>query len=538
MGSTDQSTKATMHKPAKLFILMTLAVAVTAVQAAPVQTAVTIDAGPLQGQAADGVIAFKGIPYARPPVGALRWRAPQPVAPWLAVRDASKFGADCMQAPFGGDAAPLGVTPAEDCLYVNVWRPQTASAQPMPVMVWLHGGGFVNGGSSAAVYDGSGFAQRGVILVSLNYRLGRFGYFAHPALSAAQTGDAALANYGYMDQLAALRWVQRNIRAFGGDPANVTLFGESAGGSSALALMTTPLAQGLFQKLIVQSGGGRGPLLPMREMAASKPGLPSAESVGEAFAKKAGIAGTDAAALAQLRALPAERLVDGLNMGTMFDPTYVTGPIRDGVIVTGTPDAIIARGAQLKVPVMIGATGADLSMTQAKTKADLFGAFGPVAAQAQAAYDPDGKADVKVLASAVGADKTMVEPARLVARLVAAQGLPAYTFRFSYVAEALRKGGQGATHASDVPYVFDTVQARYKDRTTQADVATAQAAIAYWVAFAKRGDPNTPGQPHWPRATATGSALLDFSNDGPVAVTDPWRTRLDLVEAAAAHPAR
>ena len=506
--------------------------ALAALADAPAPTDVRIDTGPLRGQVQDGVVAFKGIPYAQAPVGDLRWRAPQPVAPWSAVRDATQYGADCMQKPFGGDAAPLGATPAEDCLYINVWRPANAGTKPLPVMVWLHGGGFVNGGASPATYSGSALAKQGVILVSLNYRLGRFGFFAHPALSAAPHGAEALGNYGYMDQLAALQWVQRNIRAFGGNPANVTLFGESAGGASALALMTTPLSKGLFQKLIVQSGGGRGALLPMREMATDKPGLPSAEAVGVAFAKKAGIDGADAAALARLRALPAEKIVDGLNMGAMFDPTYVMGPVRDGKIVTDTPDAIIRAGKQLKVPVMIGATSADLGMTQAKTKDDLFATFGALAARARAAYDPDGKADVRALTSAAGADKTMVEPARLVARLVAAQGLQAYEFRFSYVAEALRKDGQGASHASDVPYVFDTVQARYADKTTPADLAAGKAASAYWVAFAQQGDPQPAGLPRWPKTTAKGSQILDFTNAGPTVGPDPWQQRLDLVEAA------
>lgn len=219
-------------------------------------------------------------------------------------------------------------------------------------------------------------------------------------------------------------------------------------------------------------------------------------------------------------------------MGTMFDPTYVTGPVCDGTIVTAAPDAIIRRGAQLKVPVVIGATSADLGLTQAQTKTELFGALGKLAAQARAAYDPDGKSDVHALSSAVGADRMMVEPARLVARLAAAQGLPAYQFRFLYVAGFLRQEGKGATRASDVPYVFDTVRARYGARTTPSDVAAGKAAIAYWVAFAKQGDPNTAGLPRWPKVTATGSELRDFSNGGPQPGIDPWQSRLGLVEAA------
>jgi para-nitrobenzyl esterase len=494
---------------------------------------VTVDTGVLAGQQQDGVTSFKGIPYAQPPVGPLRWRAPLPPASWDGVRQATAFGADCAQHPFGGDAAPLGVTPAEDCLYLNVWRPAAVSKKPLPVMVWLHGGGFVNGGSSPAMYDGSGFAQRGVVLVSLNYRLGRFGFFAHPALRAEAGPQDMLGNYGYMDQLAALRWVQRNIGAFGGDPKNVTLFGESAGGASVLALMTTPLAKGLFHKAIVESGGGRGPLLPMRDMREDKPRLASAESVGLAFARAAGIADEDSAALARLRALPVDRIVDGLDMGALFNPTYTGGPVRDGQIVTDAPDAVIRRGANLSVPLMIGATSADLGGGRARDKAALFAAFGASAARARAVYDPSGDAPLETLASAVGADRMMLEPARLVARLVAAQGMPVYHYRFSYVAQSIRADTPGAAHATELPFVFDTVRARYAEKATQADLAAASTMIAYWVAFAKHGDPNTPGLPRWPKVTGSGDAILDFTNAGPVAGPDPWKARLDVTEAAA-----
>ena len=209
---------------------------------------VRIDTGEVQGALSDGVVAFKGIPFALPPVRELRWRAPQPVKPWSGVREATKFGADCAQEPFPGDAAPLGVPSDEDCLYVNVWTPAKRASGKLPVMVWIYGGGFVNGGSSPPVYDGTPFAKDGVVLVSFNYRLGHFGFFAHPALSAEQAG-APLGNYGLMDQVAALKWVQKNVAAFGGDPKNVTIFGESAGGISVHALMTSPLASGLFQKV-------------------------------------------------------------------------------------------------------------------------------------------------------------------------------------------------------------------------------------------------------------------------------------------------
>ena len=215
----------------------------------PATPSVTIESGSLRGTEAAGVIAFKGIPFAAPPVGPLRWRAPQPAARWAGLRDASRYGHDCMQKPFPSDAAPLGTAPAEDCLYVNVWRP-AGQARALPVLVWIYGGGFVNGGASPPTYAGTALARQGIMVVSFNYRLGRFGTFVHPQLTRADADHGMLANYGYMDQLAALRWVQRNIAAFGGDPANVTIVGESAGGMSVHALLTSPMATGLFLSLI------------------------------------------------------------------------------------------------------------------------------------------------------------------------------------------------------------------------------------------------------------------------------------------------
>src|SRR5271163_2187330 len=192
------------------------------------QDTVTIDTGTLKGATDAGVTSFKGVPFAAPPVGELRWRPPQPAAKWSGVRQATEYGHDCMQLPFPSDAAPLGTTPAEDCLVANIWVPENRTGK-LPVMVWIYGGGFVNGGSSPAVYDGSLFARQGIVFVSFNYRLGRFGFFAHPALTK-ESKDGLLGNYAYFDQLAALKWVQRNAAAFGGDPNAVTVFGESAGG--------------------------------------------------------------------------------------------------------------------------------------------------------------------------------------------------------------------------------------------------------------------------------------------------------------------
>lgn len=489
---------------------------------------VTIDSGQLQGETQGSVTFFKGIPFAQPPVGALRWRPPQPVARWSGVRKATSYGNDCMQVPFPSDAAPLGMKPAEDCLYLNIWRPAQA-ARKLPVFVWIYGGGFVNGGSSPAVYDGAAFARDGVLFVSFNYRLGRFGFFAHPALTAEQAGRP-LANYAIMDQIAALRWVRRNIASFGGDPNNVTICGESAGGLSVHILMTSPESSGLFQKAIVQSGGGRTNLMRGRKISG---GPDSAEAIGVAFAKQNGIEGSDAQALEKLRALPADAVLSGLNMATMGGAaTYVGGPVLDGKIMPVEPAKAYAAGKGAHVPFMVGANSMDIGFMQGKTIEGLLDQFGPNAAQARSVYQVKDTDDVRQVAFKMGGDQMMVEPARYVARELAHRGQPVYAYRFSYVAESLRKQWPGAMHATDIPFAFDTVAARYQKNLTSQDSAAAHAMHAYWVAFAVTGKPEVAGQPAWPAYDAHADTIMDFTDRGPVVAPDPWRARLDLAEAA------
>ena len=503
----------------------------------PLLTART-DSGALHGAMDDGVGSFKGIPFAAPPVGDLRWRPPQSAAPWTGTRQATQYGSDCMQLPFPSDAAPLGTPPAEDCLYLNVWTPAHSAKQKLPVMVWIYGGGFVNGGSSPAVYDGAKFAADGIVFVSFNYRLGRFGFFAFPALSQEGAGHP-LGNYAYMDQIAALQWVQRNIRAFGGDPSNVTIFGESAGGGSVLTLLTSPLTNGLFEKAIVESGGGRDSLLGDRFLdKPSATGNPSEESLGVAFAKKNGIDGTDAAALAALRALPADKVVDGLNMASMgrAAATY-GGPIIDGSIVVESPGKALLAGHFKRVPLMIGANSADIGFPRWHTLADTWAAFGADAAAAQAAWDPDKTGNVMRVTWTIGAEMMMIEPARFVASTIAAAGLPSYEYRFSYVAESIRSKTPGAFHATEIPFVFDTVRAKYGADLTTADETAAQQTHAYWANFVKTGDPNGGSLPKWPAYKASSDQLMNITNDGPVAQADPLKTQLDLVEKLATQPA-
>jgi para-nitrobenzyl esterase len=408
-------------------------------------------------------------------------------------------------------------------------------------MAWIHGGGFVNGGSSPAVYDGSAFAKRGVVFVSFNYRLGRFGFFAHPAL-AKESPDAPLGNYGYLDQIAALQWIQRNVAAFGGDPGNVTLFGESAGGGSVNTLMISPLARGLFHKAIVESGGGRaGGIMAMRRMREPGPdGSPSGEAVGVAFAKLAGVTGDDATALAALRKLPAADVVRSLNlisMGQQRD-TYA-GPMIDGRIVPEEVEHVFRAGRQARIPYMIGANSREFGFMPLPPQAveGMLGRFGAEKDAVVAAYDPEKTGNLGEVGVGLASDGAMVEPARLLARLTSAAGQPTWVYRFSYVASSLRKQTPGALHATEIPFVFETVRAKYGDATAPEDEALAAAANAYWAAFARSGDPNGDGRPKWPAYTEKGDVVMDFALTGPAAKPDPWKARLDFVERFAGGPA-
>ncbi|MDB6161763.1 MAG: putative carboxylesterase [Gammaproteobacteria bacterium] len=490
---------------------------------------VKLDSGQVQGAVQETVAYFKGIPFAAPPIGNLRWRPPRPVQKWSGLRKAVEYAPDCMQVPFPSDAAPLGVKPAEDCLYLNVWRPANPPHGKLPVFVWIYGGGFVNGGTSPAVYDGSAFARDGVVFVSFNYRLGRFGFFAHPAISAEQPAGP-LGNYGLMDQIAALKWIQRNIAAFGGDPANVTICGESAGGISVHYLMISHAARGLFQKAIVQSGAGRPGALAQRRLSG---GEGSAEALGVAFASKEGIQGRGAGALRRLRALTAVELSRNLNLASMDDdPTYMGGPVVDGDIVAGDAGQLYAAGKGAGVPLIVGATSMDIGFAfkNAKSIDELLAQVGPNAQKVRNVYNVNDNDDVGADAFRIGGDQMMVEPARYIAQILSARGQPVYEFRFSYVAESMRKESPGAPHASDIPFAFNTVAARYGKDLTERDAAAAKTMHDYWVAFVKSGKPEVAGQPAWPSYDAKSDTIMDFTNNGAVVGADTWKPRLDLVE--------
>ncbi len=453
------------------------------------------DTGAVRGVIANGVASFKGIPYAAPPVGPLRWHAPMPATRWAATRDATGYGNDCMQARFAGDIANTTLPMSEDCLFLNVWTPQPRLGAKLAVMVYIHGGGFSGGTGSSAILDGGRLAARGVVVVTLNYRLGRLGFFATPALTR-EAGSGATGNWGLMDQIAALQWVRRNIAGFGGDPANVTIFGESAGGESVDRLMVSPAAKGLFVKAIAASGGGRD----------SWPGLATAEAKGVAFATAQGVAGDD---LTALRALPADKVQGGINL-LNGDEAHYSGPMTDGRIVTGNTDRLLAAGKAKGIRYIVGSNSDELGFIPA-------GFLGGFVAKATEALGPGVDAVHAAYGSPaaytrnIPSDFTFTEPALALASRQSASA-PTWLYRFGYVVESKRATLSGASHASDVPFQFDNLLIA-DPKTTPADMAVAKLVADYWVSFAKTGDPNAAGLPSWPRFAGKAAPMVLIGTD-------------------------
>jgi para-nitrobenzyl esterase len=453
--------------------------------------------GALQGALADGAETFLGIPYAAPPVGELRWRPPAPGPSWTGVRDATRPGASCEKD-------------TEDCLYLNVTAP--AGVKPgakLPVMVWIHGGAFLVGtsmGAFGAVHDGTEFARKGVVTVTLNYRLGHAGWFAHPALDK----QAEFANYGLMDQIAALKWVKANIAAFGGDPKNVTIFGESAGGISVLYLMLAPDARGLFQKAIGESS------FPRHEPFA----LAKAEADGVKAAQAAGIQGTDAAAAEALRKLPLSKLPYSGGF------TERAQPILDGRLIASGVAEGFAAGRQAKVPLIVGGNSDEASLFRPQpAQLDAL----PEAARKAvlAAYDPSGAGDKLKIVHELTTDRFITEPDRNLARIEARAGAPVWLYYFAFVPQARKaREAEGAPHTAEIRYVFGGAHQRF----TAEDEPLSHSMNAYWAAFAKAGNPGAAGGPTWPRFEPAHEAVMNFDETGSHVVDHEFKARLDLTE--------
>lgn len=452
----------------------------------PSPTRVTIDTGTLEGLDTAGVMVFRGIPYAAPPVGELRWKPPQPAKRWSGVRPASQLGHNCVQHQPYGDIDPFAAGVSEDCLYLNVWTPslaRPASRVPLPVLVWIHGGGFWAGFGGEERHNGAPLAKKGAVVVTLNYRLGAFGFLAHPSL-AAESPHHAAGNYGLLDQIAALQWVQHNIARFGGDPSRVTIFGESAGGFSVGSLLASPLAKGLFQRAILESGTGVGVGIASRD---------DARAVAFRFADSLGVHGAGVDAIAHLRALsPDTLLAASLHLGPPGAPAFF--PVVDGWVLPHAVDSTLARGAANLVPVIAG------------TNRD------------------EG-------------DDWMGAPTRTFARFMRARGVPTFVYMFSRVGDDSANRARGAYHSAEITFVFGRPHPLQPSAgSTPYDSTVAEAMSDYWVAFATSGDPNGPPSagklPHWPRYESRTDALLEI---GPeiVARTMVKRAAYDSLDAVA-----
>ena len=451
---------------------------------------VTTDAGVIIGTAEGESAVFRGVPYAAPPVGDLRWAPPQPVAPRAGERPAADYGANCAQklnadgAPnAGGAIGPI----SEDCLYLNVWAPR--QAVKAPVMVWLHGGGNLFGAGSLGAYEGGAFTRDGVILVTINYRLGAFGFFAHPALTKAAKADEPLVNYGLMDQIEALRWVKRNIAAFGGDPENVTLFGESAGAQDTLLLMTAPMAQALFAKAIVESAPAWAALATLSRR----------EAQDDALIRGAGAPA--GATVEQLRAIPMAKLI-GMN-------SFRGGPAIDGRLILETTPEAFAYGHYAHVPLIIGSNSFEASL-MASLGVSPTAALAVAPTSLKAAY-ADVRDD-KARAEAVFTDGVMGAPARWVAAKASRD--PSFLYHFAYVPEVESGAAPGAGHAAEIPFVFDSWKtlgaAGGGLAPTAADLAMTTKVHGCWVSFAKTGAPLCPNGPAWPAYDSRDDRLIVF----------------------------
>jgi para-nitrobenzyl esterase len=461
---------------------------------------VEVDTGALRGARHGDVVAFKGIPYAAPPVMELRWRAPEPPAAWDGIRSAASYGEFCAQRR--ADILWFELTTmSEDCLTLNVWTPDADETARLPVMVWIHGGGYVQGSGNIPRLNSPEMAAQGVVLVTVNYRLGVFGFLSHPALSEAQSGEL-LGNYGLLDLLAALEWVQRNIAAFGGDPENVTLFGESAGGALVNYLMVIPRAEGLFHKAISQSASvGLAPDARIRDRSGFQvPG----EKMGKTYAKRVGVDKSDDV-VAALRALSTEELVAALDPNSRFTP------VVEGDLIPDLVGVLFAEGKQHDVPYVTGGVSWEASLGR-----QIGGGFSPdrmyklIPAEDRERLYPG--LDETERADQVFGDLIILSQAHYLGDQMDEVSSPSWQYFLSYVADERRGQQPGVAHTDDIAFVM---------RTLDADLATVSARDremselmnAYWVQFARTGNPNRESLPEWPAYTADRPWVLEFGDE-------------------------
>jgi para-nitrobenzyl esterase len=484
--------------------------------AARAEDVVKLDSGEISGAVSkkDGsadVRVYKGIPFAAPPVGALRWKAPARPAPWKGVRACTQLGHACPQPLIPISA--VDEEKSEDCLYLNVWTAAEEKGAELPVMVWIHGGSYAFGSGGQAIYDGEALARRGVVLVTINYRLGPFGFLAHPALSK-ESGHGS-GDYGLLDQIAALEWVKRNVAAFGGDPSSVTIFGESAGAGSVTALMISPLAKGLFHRAIAQSGVVYA--RPLREKAF---GQEPAEKTGERFAEALGCGKSDDV-LAALRAKSAQELLETAAASVNpLEGAFSFTPVIDGWVIPEDP--LLLMGKQPDVPLLIGTTADEgtifvLANPQARSVANykkfLESIFSKESERVLAQYPAASDGEVsKALSSFIG-DAYFIAPTRVFVRSRANLRSKTFVYHFTRVSPGAKLLGLGAHHAAELRYVFETLDAAgglgldKKDRTLSKTIAAA------WIRFAKTGDPNGEGLPAWPAYATTKDEHLELGDE-------------------------
>ena len=458
-----------------------------------------VTGGRVEGVLADGIVSFKGIPFAAPPVGDLRWSAPRPVKPWTGVKKADTFGPICMSDPKGSAIFGGPSNVSEDCLYLNVWTPARTAGDKLPVMVWIYGGGFVSGLTASPLYDGTRLAQKGVVMVSIAYRLGPFGFLAHPELTREMGKGSG--NYGLRDQIAGLKWVNENIARFGGDASRVTIFGESAGGISVSMLAASPAAKGLFARAISESGGSFAPPRFDTEGGENVAPLKVAETAGQAFLGRIGAADIKAA-----RAIPAEVIVQK-NAGAGG-----SWPSIDGEVVVGDQYELYQAGRFNDVPVLIGSNSDEGALfargpvTPDKFEAQIRAGYGARADTILAAY-PHATAEEATRSSKnIFRESTFAWHTWAWAQLQAQKGKSkVFLYYFDY-----RQPDQpeGASHGTEMSYVFGNMDgpgaviSLRKGAPTKTDLAVADILSGYWVNFAKTGDPNGGQLPVWPAYSA------------------------------------